>query len=80
MEELLKELHFKQIRNKEWELSVKSSILRSCRIVVDKIEDEWYIFIWCYQDHESGNGLVCISRKLYSAYAVITIINWVKGQ
>lgn len=78
MEELLKELHFKQLKDLSWEISLNSSILKSCRIVVDKLEGEYFIFIWCYQDKESGDGLVCISRKSYSAYALITMMNWVK--
>lgn len=78
MEELLNELHFKQLKNGEFELSVTSSVLKSCRIVVDMLDGKFYIFIWCYQDKESGEGLVCISRKEYSAYALVTMVNWIK--
>lgn len=52
MEQLLKELHFKQMPGGEWELAFKNQIL------------------------QSGKGLVCISKKAWSVYAIVTIVNW----
>ena len=79
MEKLLNDLYFKQQKDGSCELSIKSKILESCRIVVDMVDGKYCIFIWCYQDKESGTGLVCISRKEYSDYALITMINWAGG-